>query len=164
MIAFQLAVDHPELVKSLVIVNAGSEVVARTLKEHWQVFFRFSIAYLLKMQRMGEVLSRRLFPDDDQVDLRELFVERWAENDKRAYLDTLRAIVGWSVTDQVHKVNLPTLVVTTEKDYTPVSAKESFVRKMPRAELVVIPNSRHATPVDNPEKFNEAVLAFLAKV
>ena len=163
MITFQLAVDHPELAKSLVIVNAGSEVVARTLKDHWQVFFRFAIVYLLGMRKMGAVLSKRLFPKEEQASLRELFVERWAENDKRAYLETLRAIVGWSVTDQVHKINLPTMVLTTNNDYTPISAKESFVTKMPQAELVLIPDSRHATPVDNPEKFNEAVLSFLSK-
>lgn len=163
MIAFQLALDHPELIKSLVIVNTGPEVVVRTMKDRWQVFFRFAIVYLLGMRKMGEVLSKRLFPKDEQASLRQLFVEHWAENDTQAYLNTLRAIVGWSVTDQIHKINLPTLVVAAEHDYTPVSAKEAFVSKMPRAKLVVVENSRHATPVDSPEKFNEIVLSCLSK-
>src|SRR5215218_7951709 len=33
MIAFQLAADHPALVRSLVIVNSGPEMVLRTLRE-----------------------------------------------------------------------------------------------------------------------------------
>ena len=164
MIAFQLALDHPELVKSLVIVNAGPEVVVRTLKDRWQVFFRFAIVYLLGMRKMGEVLSKRLFPKEEQTSLRDLFVERWAENDMQAYLNTLRAIVGWNVTDQIHKINLPTLVVAAEHDYTPVSTKEAVVAKMPQAKLVVVENSRHATPVDSPERFNELVLSFLSEL
>lgn len=163
MIAFQLAVDHPELIKSLVIVNSGPEVVVRTMKDRWNVFMRFATVRLLGMRKMGEVLSKRLFPKDAQAEIQKLFVERWAENDARAYSDTLRAIVGWNVTDRIHKINLPTLVVAADGDYTPVSVKEAVVQKMPQAKLVVIQDSRHATPVDSPEKFNEVVISFLSE-
>jgi len=162
MIAFQLAVDYPDLISSLVIVNSGPEVVVRTMKDRWNVFMRFATVRLLGMRKMGEVLSRRLFPKEAQAEIQKLFVERWAENDPRAYSDTLRAIVGWNVTDQIHKIDLPTLVVAADGDYTPVSAKEGFVLMMPRAKLVVIEDSRHATPVDSPEKFNETVISFLS--
>ncbi|HEY5730663.1 MAG TPA: alpha/beta hydrolase, partial [Anaerolineales bacterium] len=131
MIAFQLGVDHPGLLKSLVIVNSGPEAVVRTIKDRWQVFMRFAVVRLLGMRKMGEVLGARLFPREEQAGLREVFVERWAENDKRAYLNTLRAIVGWSVADCIHNINLPTLVVAADGDYTPVSAKEAFVGEMP---------------------------------
>ena len=163
MVAFQLAVNHPELVKSLTIVNSGPEVVVRTLKDRWQVFLRFAIVRLLGMRKMGEVLSKRLFPKPEQSGLRDTFVERWAENDTRAYLDTLRAIVGWSVANCMQNIHLPILVITADGDYTPVSAKEEFVSKIPQAELVVITGSHHATPVDSPEKFNEIALSFLLK-
>lgn len=163
MIAFQLAVDHPELIKSLVIVNAGPEVVVRTMKDRWNVFLRFAIVRLLGMRKMGEVLSKRLFLKEEHASLREVFVERWAENDPRAYTNTLRAIVGWSVMDRIHQINLPTLVLASDGDYTPVSDKEAFVSKMPRAELVVIPDSHHALPVERPNEFNDAVLTFLAR-
>jgi pimeloyl-ACP methyl ester carboxylesterase len=38
-----------------------------------------------------------------------------------------------------------------------------MLAKMPQAELVVITDSRHATPVERPEQFNEALIAFLSK-
>jgi len=164
MIAFQLAVDYPESVKSLVIVNAGPEVMVRTMKDRWQVFFRFALVYVLGMRKMGEVLSKRLFPKEEQASLRELFVERWANNDRLAYLNTLRAIVGWSVADQIHAIETLTLVVSADSDYTPVTTKEAFVAKMPQAKLIVVENSRHATPVDSPEKFNKLVLSFLSEL
>lgn len=163
MIAFQMAVDHPELVRSVVIANSGSEVVVRTMKDRWQVFFRFAIIRLLGMRRMGEVLSKRLFPKQEHARIRQLFVERWAENDPRAYADTLRAIVGWSVTDRLHQIRSPALILTADADYTPVSAKEAFIPKIAGAKLVVIPNSHHATPVECPEAFNAAVVEFISE-
>lgn len=162
MIALQLAVDRPDLVKSLVVVNAGPELVVRTRKDRWQIFLRFLIARL-GMRRMGQVLSERLFPKAEQADIRSQFVARWAENDQRAYIDAMRALVGWSVTEHLAHITCPTLVVAGDEDYTPVAAKEAYVAKMPQAELLVIEDSRHATPIDQSQAFNEAVLAFLQR-
>jgi len=162
MVALQLAVSTPDLVRSLTVVNAGPEFIVRTGKERLQVLQRQLIVRLLGMRKMGEVLSKRLFPKPGQEDLRRLFVEHWAENDPRAYRDAMQAIVGWSVADCLDTIQCPTLVIAADQDYTPVAAKEAFVARMPHAELVVIADSRHATPVERPEEFNAALLAFLA--
>ena len=105
----------------------------------------------------------RLFPKAAQGELRRVFVERWAENDKRAYYDAMRGLVGWSVADRLGNVHCPTLVIAADEDYTPVSLKRAYVAQMPRAELVVIEDSRHATPVERPEQFNQALMAFLSR-
>jgi pimeloyl-ACP methyl ester carboxylesterase len=162
MIALQLAVDRPDMVKSLVIVNSGPEFVARTLKERVAVLQRFLIVRLVGMRKMGEILAARLFPKPEQQALRAMLVERWAANDPRAYRDAMRAIVGWSVADRLGEIAVPTLVVAADQDYTPVSAKQAYVAKMPRAELAVIHDARHALPVERPDEFNAVVAAFLA--
>jgi pimeloyl-ACP methyl ester carboxylesterase len=90
-----------------------------------------------------------------------VFAGRWAENDPKAYLATLRAIVGWSVAEHLEKIALPTLVIAADEDYTPVAAKEAYVGKMQQADLVVIEDSRHGTPIERPEEFNEVVRTFL---
>ena len=163
MVGFQLAVDAPEIVKSLVVVNSGPEMVVRTFKDQLQVWQRFLIVRLAGMRKMGEVLSKRLFPKEEQAALREVFAGRWAENDPKAYLATLRAIVGWSVAEHLEKIGLPVLVIAADEDYTPVSAKEAYIARLPQAELVVIEDSRHGTPIERPEEFNEVVAAFLLK-
>lgn len=163
MIAFQLAVSAPDLVRSLVIVNSGPEFVLRTFKERIGGLQRLLIVRLLGMRKMGQVLSKRLFPKPEHKELRRVFVERWAENDRRAYSDAMRAIVGWSIADRLGDIRSPTLVIAADEDYVPVSLKEAYVAKMPQAELVVIADSRHATPAERPEQFNEALMAFLSK-
>jgi len=163
MIGLQLAVSAPGLVRSLTVVNAGPGFVIRTVRDRLKVLQRQVIVRVLGMRKMGEVLSQQLFPKPGQEDLRRLFVERWAENDPRAYRDSLRAAVGWSITEHLESIQCPTLVIAADQDYTPVAAKEAYVARMPRAELVVIADSRHATPVERPEEFNQALMAFLAR-
>ena len=163
MIAFQVAVDAPEMVKSLVIVNSGPEFVLRSPRDILRGLQRLFIVRLFGMRKMGEALSKRLFPKEEQREMRRLFVERWAENDRQAYINSMRAIVGWSVADRLGEIDCPTLVIAADQDYTSVSLKEAYIAKIPQAELVVIADSRHATPVEHPEKFNKALMEFLSK-
>jgi 3-oxoadipate enol-lactonase len=163
MIGLQLALDHPEAVRSLVIVNSGAEFVVRSFKERMQVWQRFLIVRLLGMRKMGEVLSERLFPKPEQEGLREVFVERWARNDPRAYQEAMRAIVGWSVADRLGDLGCPTMVIASDNDYTPVAEKQAIVEQVPRAALVVIEDARHAVTAEKPEQFNAVLDGFLAE-
>jgi pimeloyl-ACP methyl ester carboxylesterase len=56
---------------------------------------------------------------------------------------------------------VPTLLVSSEHDYTPVAEKNRIASEMPRAELAVIEDARHALPVEKPDAFNATVEAFL---
>lgn len=163
MIALQLAVNEPELVRRLVLVNSGSEMIVRTVKERLAVLQRFLIVRLLGMRKMGEVLSSRLFPKPEQHELRSAFVDRWAENDPRAYREAMKAIVGWSVTEYLQRIACPTLVIAAEYDYTPIEDKSALVSRINRSELVVIKDSRHGTPADQPAEFNKVLRSFLAQ-
>lgn len=163
MIAFQLAVDAPELVRSMTIVNSGPALIVRTLAERLSIWQRFIIVRLLGMRKMGEVLAKRLFPKDEHAAIRATFADRWAENDQRAYLDAMRALVNWSVAEHLPKITCPTLFLCADQDYSPTSLKEFYAKQMPHAELVVIADAHHAVPVEQPEEFNRAVDEFLAK-
>lgn len=162
-VAFQLAIDYPALVKTMVIVNSAPEMIVRTFKDRMSVWQRFAIVRLLGMRKMGEVLSTRLFPREEHESLRATFVERWAENDPRAYREAMRAMIGWSVMDRLGSIQCPTLVMTADQDYTPVALKEDYAKLIPEAQLVVIPDSHHATPVEQPETFNTVLMEFLEK-
>lgn len=164
MIGFQLAVDHPDLLRSLTIVNSGPEVKARTPGDYWQIAKRWSLSRMLSLEQIAKGLGRLLFPLPEQADLRRKVEERWPQNDKRAYLAALDAIIGWGVRERLRRIQCPTLVVTADRDYTPVALKEAYVKELPAARLVVIENSRHATPLDQPERFNTTLLDFLDEV
>ena len=56
------------------------------------------------------------------------------------------------------------LVISSDRDYSPVEWKRQYAALMPRAEVAVIANSRHAAPLDSPEELNRLLLEFLARV
>jgi len=161
MIAFQIGVTAPKLLKSMVIVNSIPALRIQSPKDYLMVWQRLGIVRLLGMRKMGQFIGDRLFPKPEQTDLREIFTDRWAKNNKKAYLNAMRGLINWDVTEQLHRITCPVLVVAADKDYTPISEKETYTAKLPHAELIVIPDSRHATPVEKPDIFNEIVHTFL---
>ncbi|MBB6341334.1 pimeloyl-ACP methyl ester carboxylesterase [Pseudomonas fluvialis] len=161
MIGFQLGVDRPELLQSLTIVNSGPEVKPHSLRDCVEIAKRWLLSRLLSLDTIAKALGKLLFPKPEQAELRRKIEQRWPENDKRAYLASLDAIIGWGVREHLARINCPTLVVTADRDYTPVSLKEAYVRELSDARLVVIEDSRHATPLDQPERFNQTLLEFI---
>ncbi len=161
MIAFQLALNAPELIKSLIIVNSVPKMILQTFDDRYQLWRRMAITRLMGMRRMGQFLAPRLFPKPEQAEFRQQIAERWAQNDKRAYLAATKSFVGWDITDRLDKITCPTLVVSADEDYWPVSEKEAYTALIPNARLMVFADSRHATPIDQADKFNTAVLQFL---
>ncbi len=160
-IAFQLAVDRPDLVRSLVIVNSGPEMILRTWRERLAIRMRDVIVRFSGMRKMGEVLAPRLLPGDRHAELQRRFVERWARNDGRAYLASLHAMIGWSVAARLGEIRCPTLIVASEFDYTPTSAKEAYLPRIAGAQLAVIPNAHHAVPIEDPDALNNVLERFL---
>lgn len=163
MIAFQMAVTYPELVKTMTVVNCGADMVPDSFKDRWNFFQRLVIFRLLSMKKIGETLSKRMFIKPEQENLRSVFVERWSENYKPAYMAAMKGLVGWTVEDKLGEIICPTLVIAADEDYTPLEDKQRIVTKMKNAELAVIEDSRHAMPVEHPELFNQTLGAFLRR-
>jgi pimeloyl-ACP methyl ester carboxylesterase len=162
-VAFQLALDHPELIKALTIVNSAPAMAGGDEAAQQEIDRRVAIVQQVGMRAMGEALAPNLFPQPEDAPLRRTFVERWAENDPQAYIAATRSLLGWNVLDQIGSIHCPTLVIAADQDYSPVAVKEAYVKLMPNAELVIIPDAHHALPIEKPDAFNRVLAAFLAR-
>lgn len=161
MIGFQMAVERPERFLSLTVVNSGPELIAQNWKERWQIVQRRLVLNFMSMEKVGQFIGGRLFPEPEQAEYLAMFVQQMRENDPKAYRAATNALIGWSVRAQLDRIQCPVLVISGDMDYTPVANKEAYVRQLPTARLLVIENSRHGTPIDQPEVFNTAVHHFL---
>ena len=164
-IACQLASDHGDLVRTLIVVNSVPGLPRETFKDRLRIsstlLLRRVIVQLFGMRGLALFLGKKLFPRAEQKALRRTFIERWAENDKQAYLASLASVSEWSLDHRLDSIRCPTCLISGEHDIFPLALKESYASKLPDARLVVIPNSGHFTPVDEPERFNQAVMEFL---
>jgi len=159
MVAFQLAVDYPHVVRTLTIINSGPALVPRTWQEHVAIATRLAIGSTGGPKMMARLLAPKLFPHSEE--LRAAFVEKMSRNDRRAYAATQRALIGWDVAARIGDISAPTLVVASEHDYTPVARKHEYARRMKDARVVVVPDSRHALPMEEPDKLQPILEAFL---
>jgi 3-oxoadipate enol-lactonase len=163
MVGLQLALDHPGLVRSLVMVNATTSAGMHPLRVRLIVWQRKLLVRLLGMRTLARVIAKRVFPRPEQGPLRSRMIERWPANDVDAYLRCVDAIAAWNVTSRLGELECDALIVSGDRDYTPVAAKQALVAALPSARLAVIPDSGHATPMDQPEAFNATLLAFLGR-
>lgn len=164
MVALELAASAPQLLRGLVVVNSVADMRLRSWHDVWFYVSRRLAVQTLGMRRVGQLIARKLFVKPDQEDLRRTFVERWAQNDKQAYLWSMDAIMRWSVTSRLDRIDVPTLLVSSDEDYTPVVEKEQMATRMPQAELAVVNDARHALPVERPDEFNGILDDFLGRI
>ena len=89
--------------------------------------------------------------------------ERIASNDRTSYLHAMRAIPGWSALPAAGQVEVPLLVVSGDRDYTPVDYKRAYLAQLRNARLEVFEDSGYATPLDQPQRLNQLLQAFIAE-
>lgn len=161
-VAFEFAATHPQRVQRLIIVNSSPSFVPDHWRKHLEVFVRKTVIRVLGIPQLAALIAKRLFPDEGQAELRAMTIERYGANNKQAYLHAINGLVVWQLSEQqLAQVSMPTLVVAAEHDYTPFSEKQAYCAKLPNATLSLVHDSRHATPIDQAEKFNQLVTEFL---
>lgn len=162
-VAFQLALDRPALVRSLTIVNSGPHAITNPFLAALVVGSRLLTIRLVGLPKLGEKVAGKLFPKPEHAQKKATFVERFRSNDVDCYRASLKALIGWSVQHRLAEIAMPVLVITADQDYTSVKWKQAYTARLPNAQLVVVPDSRHALPIENPEPFNTALVEFLRR-
>ena len=73
-----------------------------------------------------------------------------------------QAISALNLTDRLSAIKLPTVVIVGEDDPgTPVAASRVIAENIKGAQLEIIPAAAHLSNLEQPEKFNRALSAFL---
>jgi 3-oxoadipate enol-lactonase len=163
MVGFQLCLDVPDMVKSLVLVNSPFTGYKQSLREGFESWKHFTRVQLTGIGKNGQSNGQQLFPEQDEEQWQQTLTERLGINNMLAQANSFWAILNGNVTDSLSLISCPTLVIASDEDYVPVSIKSAYVSRIPDAEIAVIPNSRHAVPIEHSEKFNAVLLDFLSK-
>lgn len=159
-----LASHYPGLVRSLVVTNMSANLPVKNFKQKKMYYSRVLITKFLGTGKMGEIIAKNVFPKEDQVKLRDLLKERWAKNEKKPYLNSLRALKNWDIRSDLHKIKAPTLIVHSENDYTPLEVKEEYAAKIENAEIEIVPDAFHIVNVEKPEIYNKIVSDFMGSL
>ncbi|HEY0370425.1 MAG TPA: alpha/beta fold hydrolase [Thermoanaerobaculia bacterium] len=140
-LAIELAAERPDLVRSLVLVNAAGMPFRLDPRPH--------VRSLEKPPYGGPGIARVLVPD---------FLRAGPTSVAVAGARVVRA----DLREMMRTIRVPTLLVWGENDpLVPLFYGEAMQREIPNSRLVVIPKAAHVAMWDAPEEFNRIVLEFL---
>lgn len=164
-IAQQIGLDFPNLTRALVLVSTFS-VLRPERWEGWLYFLRrFILISTLGLPAQARYVAGRIFPGPQNEERRALLIASIERADPRAYRAAMRALGLFNSTRRLPEIKIPTLVLTGTNDTTvPPASQRRLVAGIQGAQQVVIAGAGHATPVDQPEAFNQALLGFLASL
>ncbi len=162
-VALALALAAPARVRSLTLVNAFARLRPGDPRRAVALLTRLALLGTAPMSVVAAHVARGLFPRSDQAELYRRAVESLSRTSRRSYLVTMAALARFDVTARLPAIRCPALVVAGADDRTvPLGVKRRLAAGLPAGRLVVVPDSGHATPADQPEIFNRTVLDFLA--
>ena len=97
------------------------------------------------------------------------FVQQLSEHSTRGSANTQRGVQGrrpslWDLTEEMKKLEVPTLVATGDEDDPCLEPGILMKRMIPTAALVVLPNTGHALNLEEPDLFNQACADFFHQV
>jgi pimeloyl-ACP methyl ester carboxylesterase len=166
MVAQQLGSAHPQVARSLVLLN--------TLPGLWPPPRRMVRAALRRltppwrkpdMARAAGRVAADLFPDPAAEIFRAQAAARIAANDPAAYRRATMAVARFWPGPALGRIACPTLIVTGADDrVVPAVYQTRLRRALPHAQYVAIPGGGHACNIDRAAEVNAAVLEFLSHV
>jgi len=160
-IAFDMAMKYPKLIDKMIIVNSAPDFNNLGWFGKKMILERTLFLKLRGMVPLARKVTNAMFPEPGQIELRDAFYARASKNDLKAYYYSFRTLMNWGIGEKVRNISIPTLIVASEYDYTPISLKNTYVSKMPNARIEVIKNSRHGVTMDQPLEFNKVILKFM---
>lgn len=164
VIAQRLALDHPLRVRSLVLISTSSEIAAQGTA-NWR-----RLADAVEQRGFGagaRDASRSFSPGfaTRRPDVVEAAGRQTASNAPHAYAAAARAMSDYQWTAELARVRRPVLILQGLADQlTPPGGSVKMSRALPGARLLMLPDTGHNLPLEQPELFTAAVLAFTGGV
>jgi 3-oxoadipate enol-lactonase len=105
---------------------------------------------------------RRLLGKNPRAEAYQALLESFAATHPESYIKTIEASVAHDRAAPLEQIRVPTLVITgTEDQVYPPAMAHDIARRIPGAQLVEIEGAGHMSNLEQPERFNRALMDFL---
>ena len=152
--AMLIALEHPEILQACVLVATGAKLsVAQqtldTVKNNYELFC--------------EVSPERMFAEDCSEELRQEFKKGLLNTGPEVCYWDLVACDEFNIMDEVEKINVPTLIISGDKDIlTPSKYGEYLHQKIYGSQFYIVKDSGHFIMQEKAEEFNRIIAEFLS--
>lgn len=155
-IAQLLAVQHPEIVRALVLTSTGARLrVAPQIFQALEGNYEKAVDFMLA-NAFGPTASPELLHEVKRLRLKVL---------AQTVKDDFVACDKFDIMDQVGAISVPTLIICgTEDRLTPPKYSQFLNSRIPGSQMELIPDGGHSVMLEKPEEFNHAIKRFLTQL
>lgn len=160
LIAQEAHVRHPRLIKALALCFT-SPAFAGGSSEFTRQFIAARVAPLDQGKTMAQIAAQLIPTMGSNSKLAEQIM---AGVPPETYRKAVHLLTTFDRRKELAGIKVPTLLIAGADDNTaPPAVMEKMWQKIPAAEYVLLEHCGHLGPMDQPEAFNAALLAFLKR-
>jgi 3-oxoadipate enol-lactonase len=169
MVAQELALACPQLVKSLVLVNTlarADDWFQATLDAFLKIRLQVADTAAFFETVLPWWVSYHFFADSGRITWLSWLLHQNPHGQKlEGFLRQVEAIRQHDTTDRLHGIRCPVLILAGEDDaIAPRRFSHELQERIPHSQLVMVPRVGHALPIENPGQFNALLSTFLGDV
>ncbi|WP_437804992.1 alpha/beta fold hydrolase [Sorangium sp. So ce1078] len=113
-----------------------------------------AVTWLRRLGLLGKTLDGEAFAE---------LAQPFGQLDMETFLRNLRALGTHDVEDVLEQIDVPTLLITGDRDaFTPRALTQSMARRIPLAEILVVRGGTHTTALEFPELVSLRIERFFA--
>jgi len=171
-IALNFALDHPERVRALILAGTGTGSTDREqfVREYSPIADRLEAdgPRAVFEEYYTRMATRIQLRRKDPATWRE-FAEEFASLSGRGLAYTLRGVqferpTVYALEARLRRLRTPTLILVGEEDEPALEPSRFMHKVIPDSRLGIFPGTGHTLNLEEPARFNQAVLEFLAEV
>ena len=160
-IALNLAINRPELMKSIVLVSTipawqGPYPVSKEIRT---LFRRTDISRGLLMEVYEKIFGRKF---KEKISFDEYFKARMIDQDPQpeyAYINQVIALEHFDMLDQLMRVSLPTTIVVGDSDeVAPMENSLLIHRSIGGSKLFILEGIGHTITMESPKELAEIII------
>jgi 2-succinyl-6-hydroxy-2,4-cyclohexadiene-1-carboxylate synthase len=170
MVSQHIVLDHPELVRALVLVDTAAEIPEGLVSKE-RLAERERLVAIALEQGMEAVFDEqlRVNPPAERIQANPEFLRTWREQflmtSKEAYIYGAHGIASRrSLLGELHRVSVPTLIIWGENDEPFLEASRKMHAEIRGSRLEIIEGAGHSPQIETPAAFNRVITEFLSKV
>jgi 3-oxoadipate enol-lactonase len=170
MVSQLLVLEHPEVVRALVLVDTAAEVPKGLLYDERRAQ-RAHLVDIAREKGMEAVFEEqiKMTPVHPALAANPRYIDIWREQflmtSREAYIAGAKGMASRrSVVAHLANVAVRTLVICGEKDEPFFESSRQMHAAIPGSELVIIQGAGHGPQMETPGEFNRVLIGFLSKV
>ena len=168
-VGMRLALRHPELLRSLIILESSADPEPEDNKPKYRkmnfVARWFGLGVVVD-KVMPIMFGQSFLTDPARAAQKAQWRDRIKANDRKGIVRAVNGVIDRvGVYQDLDRISTPTLILVGDEDVATVPAKSERMRDaIAGAEMHLIPGAGHSATIEEPAAVNAHIKAFLARV